>query len=337
MAKFYTLQGVDSPPEYYSEHELGSLLSQAIQKTMGKRLLTVSAAKLKINPAKLKPPIAKIKIAPPKISIPPQKLKVNPSDMVKAGQGLQTVGTVSTVVGKGLTVVGGAISTSVVLAPVGATLATVGGGMAVYGEGMVKAGVGLEQVGQTALDAKKLSLKTLTTKEGLGIVSKISKTSDSAGITKNASSNLNLITNTANQGNNIVNAFQSGKPSEGINLASSFLNQTGLVKPETTNLISQGVNLAVQTDQTFRGSAAFFPPSTDKKPIPFTPIFKDPVNDPSHPLYIPPPPQEPSKGKISPLPSNQKQEEKKSENNIGLFLAIGAGIFLLTQKKGKKK
>lgn len=337
MAKFYTLQGVDSPPEYYSEHELGSLLSQAIQKTMGRKLLTVSATKLKINPAKLKPSPVKISVATPKISVPPEKLKLSPSEAIKVGQGLQKVGTVSSVVGKGLTVVGGAISTTVVGAPIGAMIGTVGAGMTVYGEGMVKAGAGLQQVGQATLDAKGLSLKNLTTKEGLGIVSKISKTSDSLGVTKNASSTIDSISNPINQENNILNAFQSNRPSEGIGLASNLLNQLG-VKQETTNLVSEGVNLAIKTDQNFRGASAFFPPTTiqPKEEIPSKPIFKDPVNDPTHPFYIPPP-VEPNKGKISPLPNNQKQQDKKSDLNIGLFLALGLGAYLLTQKKGKRK
>lgn len=336
MAKFYTLQGVDSPPEYYSEHELGSLLSRAIQKTMGKKLLTVSATKLKINPAKLKPPIAKIKIATPKISVPPEKLKPSPTEAIKVGKGLTTVGTVSTVVGKGLTVVGGAISTTVVGAPIGALIAGAGTTMVGAGTALVGAGAGLQQVGQATLDAKGLNLKTLTTKEGLGIVSKISKTSDSLGVTKNASSTIDSISNPVNQGNNILNAFQSNKPTEGIDLASSLLNQLG-VKQETTSLVSEGVNLAIKTDQNFRGASAFFPPTTiqPKEEIPSKPIFKDPVNDPTHPLYIPPP-VEPSKGKVSPLPSNQKPQDKK-DTNIGLFLAIGIGVFLLTQKKGKRK
>lgn len=336
MAKFYTLQGVDSPPEYYSEHELGSLLSQAIQKTMGKKLLTVSATKLKVNPAKLKPSPVKISIATPKISVPPEKLKPSPTETIKVGQGLQKVGTVSTVVGKGLTVVGGAISTTVVGAPVGALIAGAGTTMVGAGTALVGAGAGLQQVGQAALDAKGLNLKTLTTKEGLGIVSKISKTSDSLGVTKNASSTIDSISNPINQGNNIVNAFQSNRPTEGIGMANNLLNQLG-VKQETTNLVSEGVNLAIKTDQNFRGASAFFPPTTiqPKEEIPVKPIFKDPVNDPSHPLYIPPP-VEPSKGKVSPIPSNQKPQDKK-DTNIGLFLAIGVGVFLLTQKKGKRK
>lgn len=335
MAKFYTLQGIDSPPEYYSEHELGSLLSQALQKTMGKKLLTVSATKLKINPAKLKPPV-KVSIGTPKISVPPEKLKPSPSEAIKVGKGLTTVGTVSTVVGKGLTVVGGAISTTVVGAPIGALVAGAGTTMVGAGTALVGAGAGLQQVGQAALDAKGLSLKTLTTKEGLGIVSKISKTSDSLGVTKNASSTIDSVANPINQSTNIINAFQSNKPSEGIGLASSLLNQLG-VKQETTNLVSQGASLAVQTDQIFRGSSAFFPPTTiqPKEEISVKPIFKDPVNDPTHPLYIPPP-VEPNKGKISPLPSNQKPQEKKSDLNIGLFVILGLGAYLLTQKKGKK-
>ncbi len=73
---------------------------------------------------------------------------------------------------------------------------------------------------------------------------------------------------------------------------------------------------------------------------PLQPIFKDPVNDPSHPLYIPPPP---SSGKIpsakpSVLPSNSISKNEKSNSNIGIFLIAGIGFYIFNKnKKGKKK
>jgi len=354
MSQLYTLQG----------EELGSLLSAAIQKAGLNKAISTKAIV-----SKLKPPPVKIIPKTPKISIPPQKLKVTPQETLKVAKGIQTAGAVTSLVGKGITVVGGAVGASVVGAPVGALIAGAGAGVAGYGQLMVGAGVGLEAVAQTAIDAQslsKLSLQSLKTKEGLALVSKIGTGIDSNLLNKSPVKIGDLVS-TGNQAIAINDSFKAGNLQAGSNLTSDLLNNFGVNPTITESIRTKGqiaqqgkegnISETLNTTGNFLSSLGYNQEGEIFKmasgttsaverilvqenqkgeilPNPF-PVFKDPVNDPSHPLYIPPI-SEPSKGKISPLPSNSKTE-KTDSSNIEIFLIAGIGIFLLTQKKGKRK
>lgn len=354
MSQLYTLQG----------EELGSLLSAAIQKA---RLSKAVSTKAIVS--KLKPPPVKIIPKTPKISIPPQKLKVTPQEIAKTGQGLQTAGNITTTAGKGIVAVGGAVASTGVGLKVGTLIAGAGGAVAGAGSFMTASGTLLSSVGGTATDIQKLSklnLNSLGTKEGLALVSKVGTETDSNLLNKSPVKIGDLV-NTGNQAISINDSFKAGNLQAGSNLTSDLLNNFG-VNPTITESIRTGGQIAQQgkegnisetlnTTGNFLSSLGYNQEGEIFKmasgttsaverilvqenqkgeilPNPF-PVFKDPVNDPSHPLYIPPI-SEPSKGKPIPLPSNQKTE-KTDSSNIGIFLIAGIGIFLLTQKKGKKK
>jgi len=307
------------------------------------------------------PPPIKIEIQTPKIDLRPSpvKVKVNAEEVKKVGEGVKTVGGITTLVGKGMVEVGGAMVGTVALAEVGAVVAGAGGTVMVAGAGITGAGVLISQVGGTIATAQSI----IASRDIIGGLKLIGETSDKVGykdISQTTNTAVNTITqtqstinqvqtqaqNAINQAQNIANTFQSSNPQQSVNSVNNLLNQSG-VSTQVTDRISQGGQM-LQTGQNLFSSTSPFKddifkslnikPSTPSSIVtPLKPIFKDPVNDPSHPLYIPPPPSN-NKNTID-LPNNIiPKKENLNTNNIGIFLIAGIGFYIFSNsKKGKGK
>jgi hypothetical protein len=288
----------------------------------------------------IQPQIPKIDLRPS-----PIKVKVNAEEIGKAGESVTAVGTVTTVVGKGMVEVGGVIASTGVGLKVGGFIAGAGATVITAGAGITAVGAGITAAASTLQTAQSI----ISNKDIIGGLKLIGETSDKVGY-KEISQTTNTAVNTVNQAQNIANTIQTGSPQAVANTVSNLLNQSG-VSPQITDRISQGGQI-LQTGQNFLSTSPYKDeifklqslninkdPNTIVKPL--QPIFKDPVNDPTHPLYIPPPP---SSGKIpiskpSLLPSNTIPTGQKSDStNIGIFLIAGIGLYFFSQnKKGKRK
>jgi hypothetical protein len=296
--------------------------------------ITASLPKIELPEIPSMPPI---KIEP---QIPKMDLRPNPQGMVKVGDTLQAAGGVTTLVGKGLVEVGAVLSPT----GIGGFIAGVGGGAMAVGAGVAGAGTIISKAGTSLQTAQSI----IQNKDIIGGLKAISETSGNLGL-KDVSEATNTAVNVANQGQNIGNALSTGSPTAIVNTVNGLLNQSG-VSPQITDRISQGTQM-IETNQSFLSKNPYADEiyklqslNIKKDPssiiTPLKPIFKDPVNDPTHPLYIPPPP---SSGKIPSskpinLPSNATIEKQKSDTNIGIFLVAGLGFYLFTQnKKGKKR
>ena len=300
--------------------------------------ITASLPKIELPQIPSMPPI---KIEP---QIPKMDLRPNPKEIVKVGNTVQTVGEATSVVGSGMVSAGGFLVSSGFGVKAGALIG--GAGVAVTGVGAGIAGTGavISKVGTTLQTAQSI----VQNKDIIGGLKLISETSGNLGL-KEVSQATNTAVNVANQGQNIVNTLQTGSPTAIVNSVNGLLNQSG-VSPQVTDRLSQGGQM-IEANQSFLsknpyGDEIFKLQSLNnqKNPssivTPLKPIFKDPVNDPTHPLYSPPPPssgQIPSSKPIN-LPSNTTLEKQKSDMNIGIFLVAGLGFYLFTQnKKGKKR
>ena len=303
--------------------------------------VTVTPPKIDVAKAKIEP--VQVKITPPPLPVsvpPPNQWKADPKDVRAVSETVKVVGDVTQLVGKGVTVVTG----------------ITGGGVAV-GASITAAGAGISQVGDAGIKfaetiEKANKLKTSGIIGGLAEISKISK---DLGFEKVS----NVTGNASTQGQNIQNALQTGNPSQVINTASQFLNSVGVAPQVSQNLssvgskVEQSLNILnsntaildqlkakplVNSLTNINRSLEQNKPSTTSKP--FIDIYKDPINDPSHPLYVPPlPSQGKTNEKPSPIPTTDtKKTEKKDSNNIGILLIGVVGIFaIMNKKKGKKK
>lgn len=300
--------------------------------------ITASLPKIELPQVPTMPPI---KIEP---QIPKMDLRPNPQGIVKVGDTIQSVGGVAEVVGEGMIAGGSLLASTGVGVKVGGFVA--GAGAIVKGAGIGLTGTGalISKTGTTLQTAQSI----IQNKDIIGGLKAISETSGNLGL-KEVSEATNTAVNVANQGQNIVNTLQTGSPTAIVNTVSNLLNQSG-VNPQVTDRLSQGGQM-IEANQSFLSKNPYKDEifklqslNNQKNPssivTPLKPIFKDPVNDPTHPLYIPPPP---SSGKIPSskpinLPSNTTLEKQKSDMNIGIFLVAGLGFYLFTQnKKGKKR
>ena len=309
--------------------------------------ISASLPKIDIPSINIEPPLINIQPQIPKIDLRPSsiKVKVNAEDIGKTGETVTAVGTATTVVGKGMVEVGGAIASTGALVKVGGFIAGAGATVITAGAGITAVGAGITAAASTLQTAQNI----ISNKDIIGGLKLIGETSDKVGY-KEISQTTNTAVNTVNQAQNIANTIQTGSPQAVANTVSNLLNQSG-VSPQVTDRISQGGQM-LQTGQSFLSTSPYKDeifklqslninkdPNTIVKPL--QPIFKDPVNDPTHPLYIPPPP---SDGKIpiskpSLLPSNTIPSGQKSDSiNIGIFLIAGIGLYFFSQnKKGKRK
>lgn len=300
--------------------------------------ITASFPKIELPQIPSMPPI---KIEP---QIPKMDLRPNPQGIMKVGDTVQAAGGVTSVVGSGMVSTGTLLASTGVGVKVGAAIAGVGGTVMTVGAGLTGYGAAISRVGASLQTAQSI----IQNKDIVGGLKLISETSGNLGL-KEVSQATNTAVNVATQGQNIVNTLQTGSPTAIVNTVNGLLNQSG-VSPQVTDRISQGGQM-IEANQSFLsknpyGDEIFKLQSLNnqKNPssivTPLKPIFKDPVNDPTHPLYIPPPP---SSGKIPSskpinLPSNSTIEKQKSDINIGIFLVAGLGFYLFTQnKKGKKR
>jgi hypothetical protein len=326
--------------------------------------ISASLPKIDIPSINITPPLIKIEPQIPKIDLRPSpiKVKVNAEEIGKTGESVTAVGTATTIVGKGMVEVGGAIASTGALVKVGGFIAGAGATVITAGAGITAVGAGITAAASTLQTAQGI----IANKDIIGGLKLIGETSDKVGIkeiSQTTNTAVNTITqaqntvtqvqtqtqNAINQAQNIANTFQSSNPQQSLNSVNNLLNQSG-VSPQVTDRISQGGQM-LQTGQSFLSTSPYKDeifklqslninkdPNTIVKPL--QPIFKDPVNDPTHPLYIPPPPSSekiPSSKPIN-LPSNTILEKQKSDMNIGIFLIAGLGFYLFTQnKKGKRK
>ncbi len=303
---------------------------------------TITVTPPKIDVANAKVEFAQVKVTPPPLPVkvaPPNQWKADPKDVKAVGETVKLVGDVTTIVGTGVNI---ATSWTGLGAGLGTTIMGAGAGLSSIGNAGIK-------FAETIETANKL--KTSGVVAGLGEISKISK---DLGYDKVS----NITGNASSQGQNIQNALQSGNPSQVLNAGSNFLNSIGVAPSVANNLssassiVDQGLNILnsntaildqlkakplINGQATINRSFEQSKPTTTNKP--FTDIFKDPINDPSHPLYVPPlPSQGKTNEKPSPIPTTDiKKIEKKDSNNMGILLIGVAGIFVLMNKKGKKK
>lgn len=309
--------------------------------------ISASLPKIDIPSINIEPPLIKIEPQIPKIDLRPSpiKVKVNAEEIGKTGETVTAVGTATTIVGKGMVEVGGAIASTGVGLKVGGFIAGAGATVITAGAGITAVGAGITAAASTLQTAQGI----ISNRDIIGGLKLIGETSDKVGY-KEISQTTNTAVNTVNQAQNIANTIQTGSPQAVANTVSNLLNQSG-VSTQVTDRISQGGQM-LQTGQSFLSTSPYKDdifklqslninkdPNTIVKPL--QPIFKDPVNDPTHPLYIPPPP---SDGKIpiskpSLLPSNTIPSGQKSDSiNIGIFLIAGIGLYFFSQnKKGKRK
>ena len=300
--------------------------------------ITASLPKIELPQIPSMPPI---KIEP---QIPKIDLRPNPQGIMKVGDTVQAAGGVTSVVGSGMVSTGTLLASTGVGVKVGAAIAGVGGTVMTVGAGLTGYGAAISRVGASLQTAQSI----IQNKDIVGGLKLISETSGNLGL-KEVSQATNTAVNVATQGQNIVNTLQTGSPTAIVNTVNGLLNQSG-VSPQVTDRLSQGGQM-IEANQSFLsknpyGDEIFKLQSLNnqKNPssivTPLKPIFKDPVNDPTHPLYIPPPPssgQIPSSKPIN-LPNNSTIEKQKSDMNIGIFLVAGLGFYLFTQnKKGKKR
>jgi hypothetical protein len=307
--------------------------------------ISASLPKIDIPSINITPPLIKIEPQIPKIDLRPNsiKVKVNAEDIGKTGEAVTSVGNITQEVGKGMVTVGGGIAATGLGVKVGGFIAGAGATVIGAGAGVTAIGTGITSFANTLQTAQGI----IANKDIIGGLKLIGETSDKVGY-KEISQTTNTAVNTVNQAQNIANTIQTGSPQAVANTVSNLLNQSG-VSPQITDRISQGGQM-LQTGQSFLSTSPYKDEifklqslNTNKDPNtivkPLQPIFKDPVNDPTHPLYIPPPPSEkiPSSKPIN-LPSNTILEKQKSDMNIGIFLVAGLGFYLFTQnKKGKKR
>jgi len=309
--------------------------------------ISATLPKIDIPSIKIEPPLIKIEPQIPKIDLRPSpiKVKVNAEDIGKTGEAVTSAGNITQEVGKGMVTVGGGIAATGFGVKVGSFIAGAGATVIGAGAGVKAIGTGITSFANTLETAQSIIAK----KDIIGGLKLIGETSDKVGY-KEISQTTNTAVNTVNQAQNIANTIQTGSPQAVANTVSNLLNQSG-VSPQITDRISQGGQM-LQTGQNFLSTSPYKDeifklqslninkdPNTIVKPL--QPIFKDPVNDPTHPLYIPPPP---SSGKIpiskpSVLPSNTIPTSQKSDStNIGIFLIAGIGFYIFSKnKKGKRK
>jgi hypothetical protein len=309
--------------------------------------ISASLPKIDIPSINITPPLIKIEPQIPKIDLRPSpiKVKVNAEDIGKTGEAVTSVGNITQEVGKGMVTVGGGLAATGLGVKVGGFIAGAGATVIGAGAGVTAIGTGITSFANTLQTAQGI----IANKDIIGGLKLIGETSDKVGY-KEISQTTNTAVNTINQAQNIANTIQTGSPQAVANTVSNLLNQSG-VSPQITDRISQGGQM-LQTGQSFLSTSPYKDeifklqslninkdPNTIVKPL--QPIFKDPVNDPTHPLYIPPPP---SDGKIpiskpSLLPSNTIPSGQKSDfTNIGIFLIAGIGLYFFSQnKKGKRK
>lgn len=323
---------------------------------------------------KINPPAVNVNVAPPKIEAsipPPNQWKLDPKDVKAVGQTLETVGQVAQGVGGVLTATGIGTTVGVGLSAAGG-LAVQSGGQLVKGAELIekvnaaKSGgliaglqVASDMAGAAGLNKVQSVTNTIANAatQAQNIQSAIS-TGNFVGAAQNTAQILNQTGIAPSVGDKInagINA--TDKLLNQVSTNTGILNKIGVKTPpipkNTKELINkpQAQKTNIQTfksnlpkpnsDQktivNFRASSDEKKPSGDPILKPPITIHKNPLTDPTHPLYIPPIPSvgtDPSKK----APSGVSTDKKKLQTpNYGIFFVIGAGLLLIANSKKKKK
>ena len=192
-----------------------------------------------------------------------------------------------------------------------ATLTGISAGAIASGAGTIATGAAL---GSTLLASGNPGIGNLLNTAGALLNNQSVK--DNIPLANSANQAINTGLNYYNTGAGIAEGLGLNVPSLGTNSQEFF----SLFSNRENNVLDR----ALQIDK-----------QQENQPSPLNP-FKNPLTDPTSPLYVPPSPNmQPVKQPGQKLPSTDKKPEQKNESNLGLIIGIGV-IGYLFMNRGKK-
>jgi hypothetical protein len=156
-------------------------------------------------------------------------------------------------------------------------------------------------------------------------------------IAKDANTAVNTGLNYYNQGSGIAETLGIKPPSLGTTSQEFFSLMSNSEQTKLDNALKptppKDIFSMFSPDKSKSDRALNIPQNKPTPPAGGMTLFKDPINDPSHPLYIPPAGQQGT----TKIPSPDRPPAIAGTNNsIGIIVGIGLLGYLFMNKKGKK-